>query len=136
VVSGTLNSNKKLLSLLKAYPDSVCFTEFLGETYSDPILKSLSNEEEYFCNLKNSNLFMCEGQTSFLADAFYNGKYTAVLTNLEDPECVLNSTISEKLNLSTSIYQTSEDLQPLMNKPILPSLREEIKLLHERIEEL
>lgn len=136
VVAASLGGNKKLLSLLKAYSDSVCFTEFLGETYGDPILKSVANEEEYFCNLKNSNLFMCEGQTSFLADAFYNGKHTAVLTNLEDPECVLNGTISEKLNLSTSIYQTSEDLHPLMEKRVLPSLKENIKFLHERIEEL
>jgi len=136
VVAATLGSNKKLLSLLRKYSDSVCFTEFLGETYSDPILKTLSNEEEYFCNLKNSNLFMNEGQTSFLADAFYNGKHAAVLTNLEDPECVLNSTISEKLNLSTSIYQVSEDLHPLMGKSVLPSLKGNIKFLHERIEEL
>lgn len=136
VVAASLRSNKKLLSLLKAYPDSVYFTEFLGETYSDPILKNLANDAEYFCNLKNCNLYMCEGQTSFLADAFYNGKHTAVLTNLEDPECVLNSTISENLNLSTSIYQISEDLHSLMKKPILPSLKKNIKFLHERIEEL
>jgi len=135
VVAASLGSNKKMIGLLKSYPDSVCFTEFF-ETHANPAVKDIRNQQEYFCNLRNSNLFVCAGQTSFLADAFYNGKYSAVLTNLLDPECVVNSTISERLGLSTSVYQTSDDLQPMMNKPIIPSLKENIKYLHERIEEL
>lgn len=136
VVAATLNNNKKILSLLKDYSDSVCFTEFLGESYTNPCLKDIRNEAEFSCNLRNSNLFVCEGQTSFLADAFYNGKYTAVLTNFEDTECVINSTISEKLNLSTSIYQPTEDLSPLMNVVVTPTVNDKIKFLHEKIEEI
>ena len=136
LVAGTLGSNKKILSLLKQYPDSVYFTEFMGETYENPRLKDIRLQDEFCCNLKNSNLFVCEGQTSFLADAFYNNKYAAVFTNLEDPECITNSTISERLKLSTSIYQPNEDLNPLMNVGPSPQINEKIKLLHERIEEL
>lgn len=135
VVAGMLGSNKTIIGLLKKYPDSVCFTDFQGETYTNPLIKDIGNEEEYFCNLKNSNLFACAGQTSFLADAFYNGKHSAVAINLEDPECVTNSTISEKLGLSTAIYQSSEDLIPLMNKPVPPAQNNN-KLLHEKIEEI
>lgn len=136
VIAATLNNNKKILALLKNHSDSVCFTEFLEETHANPCLKDIRNEAEFACNLRNSNLFVCEGQTSFLADAFYNGKYATVLTNFEDTECVINSTISEKLNLSTSIYHSKEDLVPFMNLGVKISLNEEIKFLHERIEEL
>lgn len=136
VVAGSLRSNKKIIALLKDYPDSVYFTDFQGEAYVNPVLKDIRNEAEFFCNLRNSNLFLCEGQTSFLADAFYNGKYSTVFANLEDPECVLNSTISEKLKLSSSIYQVSEELYPMMNQEVEVVLDDKIKFLHERIEEI
>lgn len=136
VIAGAIGTNKKIISLLKQYPDSVCFTEFLDEHYENPMLKDIRNLEEFSCNLRNSGLFICEGQTSLLADAFYNGKYSAVLTNFEDPECVINSTISEKLKLSTSIYKTTENLVPLMNVDTPIHLNDKVKFLHERIEEL
>lgn len=136
VVAGTLGNNKKILSLLKQYSDSVCFTEFMGESYENPRLKDISDQDEFTCNLRNSNLFVCEGQTSFLADAFYNNKHSVVLTNFEDPECVINSTISERLKLSTSIYQTSANLHPMMHLEVSSNLNSQVKFLHERIEEL
>lgn len=136
IVAGAIGNNKKIISLLKQYPDSVCFTEFLDEYYENPTLKDIRNLEEFSCNLRNSGLFVCEGQTSFLADAFYNRKHSVVLTNFEDPECVVNSTISEKLNLSTSIYSTDENLIPLMNIETPIHLNEKVKFLHERIEDL
>lgn len=136
IVAATLGSDKKILHLLKKHPDSICFTEFLDETYSDLILKKIGSEEEYFCNLKNCNLFVCRGQTSFLSDAFYNGKHSVVLVNIEDTESLLNSTISEKFDLSTLIYDPSNSIEHLIDKKPIHSLKENIKFLHERIEEL
>lgn len=135
IVAGMLNSNKNILRLLKQYTDSVVFTGFTEEQYPNLLMKDINNEEEYFCNIKNSNLFANEGQTSFLADAFYNGKYSIVIPNTEDPECMINSTISEKLMLSTSIYQ-SEDLNPYINLSIPVNYNKHIKYLHEKVEEL
>lgn len=136
IVAGTLESNKRIIELLSSYPDSVCFSDFYHETYPNPAVKDIRNHEEYFCNLKNSNLFVNAGQTSFLADAFYNNKYSAVLVNAEDPECVVNSAISEKLGLSKSIYRTTEDLSLLFDNQVNASLNEAGKFLHEKIEEL
>lgn len=136
IVAGLLRSNKNIFGLLKRYPDSVAFTEFYDETYSNLSLKDIDHEEEYFCNLKNSNLFVCEGQTSFLADAFYNNKYSAVLINFKDLECVTNSVYSENLKLSTSVYDSNEDLNNLMNRPIEQKYNDRVRFLHERIEEL
>lgn len=134
IVAGMLGSNKQLISLLKGHSDSVCFTDFQGETYANPQMKDIRNQEEYFCNLRNSSLFACAGQTSFLADAFYNGKYSLVFANLEDPECVINSTISEKLGLSKSVYQISEELN--LKNLTMPIKNDGIKFLHQKIEKL
>jgi hypothetical protein len=134
MVAGILGNNKSIINLLKHYNDSVCFTDFVDESYENPIIKNINNEEEYFCNLKNSNLFVCEGQTSFLADAYYNNKHSVVLTNFDDPECIINTTISNKLNFSKSIYNSHDDLT--MNIDIIPYINPNIKYLHNRIEDL
>lgn len=135
VVAGMLGNNKQIISLLKQYEDSVCFTEFLDETYSNPMLKDIRNAEEFACNLRNSRIFVCAGQTSLLSNAFYNTKPSVVLMNMDDPECVVNATISEKLGLSKNIYQIKEDLSE-MDGNIAVRMNENIKYLHERIEEL
>jgi len=136
VVAGLLNNNRKIFSLLQKYEDSVVFTDYPHERHKNLWLKDIENQEEYFCNLKNCNLFVCEGQTSFLADAFYNGKYCAVLINFKDTECVVNSTFSEYLKLSSNIYQPDSDLSVFLNKNIKTNYNEEIKYLHEWIEEI
>ena len=70
------DNNKKILDILKQYPDSIAFTEFNYEEHYNVLAKDINVADEYFCNLKNSDVFMCQGQASFLADAFYNGKYS------------------------------------------------------------
>lgn len=133
IVAGISGSNKKIIELLHQHPDSVCFSDFYHESYSNPLVKDIRNQEEYFCNLKNSNLFVNTGQTSFLADAFYNNKYSVVLTNTEDVDCVVNAAISERLGFSKSIYSI-EDLSQYPTQ--VTSTLSESKFLHERIEEL
>lgn len=136
IVSASLGNNKKLLSLLKRYSDSVCFTEFSDEYYDDLSLKDISDWKEFGCNVKNANLFVTQGQTSFLADAFYNGKFSAVFPNFEDAECIVNSTISEKIGLSKTIYSSQEDLTPFLGLETPVSINSDIKFLHERIEDI
>ena len=135
LVAGLHHNNKKIIDILKQYEDSVAFTRFYDETYNNLSLKNFENQDEYFCNLKNSKLFISEGQTSFLADAFYNGKYSIVIPNLEDPESIINSSISEKLLLSTSIFNY-EDLNSYINLSVPINYNRKIKFLHEKVEEL
>jgi len=134
VVAATLSTNKRIIGMLKTHLDSVCFTEVFGEEHNNPIMKSLINQEEYLCNLKNSNLFVTEGQTSFLADAFYNNKQTAVLVNIEDPECIVNSMIASKIGISSFLTQAvleEKDFNQKFNIKLNPN----IKFLHQKIEE-
>jgi len=136
IVAGMLSNNKKIFSLLSKYPDCVTFSEFDQESYAKVSLKSYSNQEEYFCNLTNCNLFVCEGQASFLADAFYNHKYSVIMPNLKDIECITNSLFSSKRGLSFSIYEeTQVDLNDHLGLSVPGNKNDKIKFLHEHLEE-
>jgi hypothetical protein len=136
LVAGLLKNDRKIMGLLKKHSDSVAFTEYPHEQHTDLWLKDIDNQEEYFCNLKNCNLFVCEGQTSFLADAFYNKKYSVVMTNFQDLECVTNSVYSEHLNLGATIYQIDKDLSSYLNNPVEVCYNDNIRYLHEQISDL
>jgi hypothetical protein len=135
IVAGMLRANVKILDMLKRHPDCVAFMHDVSDNYQNIILKPLDNQEEYFCNLKNCNLFMCAGQTSFLADAFYNGKHAAVITDYKDAECILNSEISENFGHSTCVHNI-EDLIKVMSYKVEPMYAPNIKYLHQKLEEL
>lgn len=136
VIGATLNNNKKLINLIKNNKDSVVFSNFYDETYANVKLKDIGNNIEFACNLKNSNLFLCEGQTGFLADAYYNNKYSAIIPDFTDAECVINSVFSEKYELGTVIYDVAQSLELLMNKEIKSSYNKNINYLHEEIDKL
>lgn len=120
-------SNKRVIDILKKQSDCVLFTESYAEEYVGLQVKDIKNEEEYFCNLHNSKALVCEGQTGFLADAFYNNKPSVIYTNFYDNECILNGIISEKFNLSTNSVENIKQVSK-------PQLNENILYLHEQIE--
>lgn len=123
-VISSLKFSSNLLKSFKKYEDVVLFSEE-DNIYSNFKTKNIYNEQEYFCNIKNSNVFACEGQTTFLADAFYNGKKPFIITNYGDTDCIINSVISKKFNLIAS----DNDLN------LTPALNNNICFLHEKISE-
>ena len=129
IVVGILKNNKNILKAVKKSEDVVVFSEYIDEYYDNLQLKSIYNQQEYFCNLKNSKYFICEGQTSFLADAFYNGKKPLVITDYNDTECIINSTISEKLKFSKSFSSN------LLYEEVSPVLKDNIYFLDQKIDE-
>lgn len=120
IVVAMLKNNKKILNHVKKSEDVVIFSEQIDEQYNNLKLKNIYNQQEYFCNLKNSKAFICEGQTTFLADAFYNGKKPIVITDYNDTECIINSTVSEKLKFSNlfSSDLLCEEINPILNNNI------------------
>jgi hypothetical protein len=134
LVAGLSYSHKQILGAMKKFTDSVAFIDSVLEIYPNPQVKDIRNQEEYFCNLKNSPLFLCQGQTSFLADAFYNGKYSLIYPDYQDAEAVLNSCISQYLGLG-KIIDLTYDFNT-HNNEIIPLYNENIKYLHECIEDL
>lgn len=136
LVAGILQPNKKILNLLQKHSDSVIFTEDCNEEYSNITLKDLNNHDEYICNLNNSSLFVCAGQTNFLADAYYNGKFSLIMPDYNDIECVINSVSSEHEKLSKTIHDSTEDIEDYKSLVINVNYNSDIKFLHERIESI
>jgi hypothetical protein len=132
IVATTLNNNKKLINLLKSYSDSVIFSNLPYEEHLNIKMKDISNESEYACNLANCHIFMCEGQTVFLADAFYNNRYSVIHTDVYDPECIINTAFSEKMKLGTSIYNDKIHLDNFLNYKIYAH-DNKVLFLHEKI---
>lgn len=125
MVAVTATLNKKLIHKIKKYNDVVLFSEYTDEYYDDLLVKNIYDLQEYFCNIKNSNNIICDGNTSFLADAFYNNKKPMVYLNHNNHEAILNSLISKKLNLSTYFSNKEVDLSINTSK--------KNKYLHEKI---
>lgn len=132
IVSAFLSSNKYIINLIKNYEDVVAFSDFTEEKYNNIHFKKIENQQEYFCNLKNCNIFVCEGQASFLADAYYNNKKPLVLFNYQDPDCITNSLYSEKFNLCKIINNNETDLSVENN--INPSYNNNVNYLHQEID--
>jgi uncharacterized protein (TIGR00661 family) len=135
LMAGLSQNNKKILELMQRHSDSVVFTEFPNEKYRNIILKDIANEEEYYCNLRNCNLFVSEGDSNLLADAYYNNKFSVVMVNFNDIGCINNSFLLEKRNVCKPIFYVSEDLEKFMDIKVISSYNENIKYLHEWIEE-
>jgi uncharacterized protein (TIGR00661 family) len=135
ITAGLSDNDKRLFNSLKKYPDCVVFMERCAERYQNPLVKDIRIEDEYYCNLRNSSFFVCQGQTSFLADAFYNERYSLIYPNYSDAEAVTNSQISQKLGLA-NIMSYSTDINSCTSAKVRPTYLDTIKYLHEYIEEL
>lgn len=133
IVAATLDFNKVMLNLLKQHKNTVVFSENSYERYQNIISKNINNFDEYICNIHNSNLFMCGGQTVFLSDAFYNGKFSIIIIDFNDRECIHNSLIAEKLDISKIIYEPDENISSYFNKPVNMKFNSNILFLHEEI---
>lgn len=118
VVACAFRNDKKFLDYLKRYRDVVFFSNFIDESYAEVILKSVYDWPEYQCNLKNCDVFVGQGHTDFLADAYYNGKQSAIVTDYREQECVINSLYAAQFDFSKANYDSN------------------IKFLHEHIENL
>lgn len=137
VVSVLLKENKNIISFLKDKKDSVIFA--LKKIKEKPMvtIKNIANENEYFCNLRNCNFFICQGQSSFLADAFYNDRYPFIMIDFDDAECLTNAMISEYYKLGSTIYNDFENIEKYIN--ILSARQEKkenIVFLHNKIEKI
>lgn len=126
-------NDKKLINLLKRQDDSVVFTQSPSERYDNPSMKDIGIEEEYYCNLKNSPIFICQGQMSFLADAFYNSKYSLIFPDYTDAEAITSSQISENLKLG-KIISYNDKLEAVPE--VIPTYSQGVKYLHEYLKEI
>lgn len=136
LIAGVLSQSidKNLVSIVKNYSDSIVFADSVNESYSNVTIKDINNYDEYICNIFNSRLYMCQGYTNLLADAFYNQRYSIILPDYKEPECLINSVFSEKLGVG-KIYDNPSNIDDYMDYPVEINYNPQVKFLHERLEE-
>lgn len=134
LVAGLIKNNKKIINFINKYKDAVIFTNFLDEEYSDITLKNIYDNEEYGCNIRNCDYFVSAGHTDFIADAYYNRKFSYIMPNFNESECIINSLYSEYFNSGKIIY--NQNNLEISNDVEFPTLNQDIKSLVEKIEEL
>ncbi len=135
ITGAILNPDKNIYHFLNNIEDTVIFTNFLEEKYENLTIKDLENELEYACNLKNSDISLSQGHTSFLADAFYNEKYSFIFPDFQDLECVSNTVISENMKLSKTLYGNILPKE-IKIENVAVNYNSSVKFLHQHIEEL
>ena len=128
VCAVTLRNEKKYINYLNKFSDTVLFSTNLDEEFAGVTLKDISNLVEYGCNLKNCDLALNQGFTDLLADAFYNNKFSGILPDFSQAECVINALYAEYLGLGKVIYQ-DEDIEALEIK----SSDNKLEFLHEKL---
>jgi hypothetical protein len=134
IVGATIENNQNILKFLHKTSDSVLFSENYYEKYTNIISKELHNDEEYISNLYNSTFFVNGGQSSFLADAYYNKKFSFIIPDYNDLECIINSVVSDRYGLGRVIHDPDTCDLEIPNINILYD--NDVKFLHERIDEL
>ena len=134
IVSVILN-NKNIYSFMKQNKDCVIFSND-SITHKSLMIKNL-NDETYIDTLKSANIFVGEGQTSFLADAYYNGKFAILFPDFTDMECAVNCMFSENLGNGKIFYNTpsKRDIKAMLQQPIVNNYNN-VKYLHEKLFEL
>lgn len=135
LTAGLLGKNKRVLDVLKRYPDCVAFMEPNHEQYEKPTIKDIGMTDEYYCNLKNSVFFACQGYGSLLADGFYNGKPSLIFPDYEDKEAIISSQLSQSFGTG-SIVSGLDDIASITPMTTQPKHNSSIKYLHEYISEI
>lgn len=102
VVAISPNLSPKILKHLLRKQDCIIFS-YYPDQLNQIRNKDLNNTEEFYCNLRNSNVVVCEAEPTYLADAYYNFKHTFLLSS-NVPSYLISGIINEKLGLSRYIY--------------------------------
>lgn len=128
----TIKNNKSFLNTIKSHQDSVIFSSFLQENYDNIKLKDLRNTNEYAINLKNAKYVSTYCYTDFLADCYYNNKFSNMFVDYDDIECVINYLCTEFLKLGKSLNEK----ESFSNSSIEVKVNSNIKFLDQHIMEL
>lgn len=125
-VAADINNNNKVLEALKNKDDCVLFTSGDEVIYDKIKVKNIYHQDEYNCNVANCNVFICDGNASYLADAIYNDKKIIIAPDINNKECMLNYLMYHKIY--NYLNEGEIYLPPKLN------INSDIKLLHQHLE--
>lgn len=127
-----LDTKKSILNNLKDFNTNI-FTSNVNEIYNNVTIHDYRNIDKYKNILGSINFFISEGETSLLADAFYNNKFSIINKDTTDLESFINSVLFEHFDIGLSYtHDNNFDLSIKKFKGLQNSC---INYLHNEIEE-
>jgi hypothetical protein len=123
----------KGINFIKKYNDSVLFTKN-NEHYNEVIVKNYYNSPDYACNVYNCNFTVGDGDINFLADSFYNKKFSFVFPKFDNVSNIINSFAAQHHSLSKVLFNSNKiDIDENVNKFNIKISKNHL-FLHQKIE--
>jgi hypothetical protein len=133
------DSDKSIIKYVSQLSDVSLFSPLKFETY-DGIDHYDSNDPIYARKIANAYLFFCQGETSLIADAFYNRKYVFLFQDFNNMDSLINYVVADHYSYGQKVFskKTLEPVLDLLDKKIEVdiSLNKQVKFLDEYIKEL
>lgn len=119
-------SNKKIINEFKN-KHAVLFSPYIFEKYDMMVVADIDSDA-YKNALENCKVFISDGTAVFLADAFYNQKYSISIPRYDDIETIVSSYMNEHCGVGKI------EAGPPMKVNI--KINEKVKFVSEYLEEL
>jgi len=108
-IVGINNCNDlNIINLISGTDDCVLFSKETNSKFENIQIKNIEEEKEYSCNVANAKKIICEANSTFLADAFYNNKKPIYSNHPFEYDVVLNGLCSSYLKTAYSIDEAKE----------------------------
>lgn len=120
-------TNKNIIDEYKN-KSSVLFSDFPFERYNKMVVEDINNETIYQNYLDGCKNFITDGTAAFLADAFYNQKFTNIIPNYEDIESIICSYMNEYYGVGKIGFSNPSDIDIVLD--------DKVKFLSEHLENL
>jgi hypothetical protein len=120
------NDRELVRFLEKQQDDTVLFSHYPKEKFNSTVVKNINDEEEYICNIKNSDIIINQGDETALSDTFYNGKLNHIVLNNNDLEDCISSAFSVYMETGEIL---NEEKYKIMGsgRPKRSSIKKQIK---------
>jgi len=119
-------SNKKIIHEFKS-KHAVLFSPYMFEKYDMMAVEDIDSDS-YKNALENCKVFISDGTAAFLADAFYNQKYSISIPRYDDIETIVASYMNEHCGVGKIDFGPPAKVNIKIN--------EKIKLVSEYLDEL
>lgn len=125
--------NIKAINFAKNYSDAVVFSKF-NEDYNNLIVKNYYNSSDYSCNVYNANYTIGDGDINFLADSFYNRKFSFLFPNFNNLNNIINSFSAQYFNLGKVLFKSNKINIENIIKNFNLKINDRYCFLHEKID--
>lgn len=139
-IATLMETDKKFIKYLSNLGDTNLYSPFEYEKYKNINHLNILNNISYAEDLNQAYLCFNRGESSLVADAFYNEKYSLIYPNVKNIDTIINGHVFQYLKLAERIYtrESFDQINSLAQRDMNVKVRLDpgVKYLDEYIGEL